>query len=71
LLLNSHHFRFVVDYNLEIGGANKPFLPAKLFVCEVILGVTMALGIGALIIYSSFSTFDDDVTSKNYTVPSF
>ena len=29
----------------------KPFLPAKLFVCEAILGIVMAFGVGGLIIY--------------------
>ena len=71
LLQDSQHFRLVVDFKLETGGAITPFLPAKMLFCEIILGVIMALAIGGLIVFSSFSTYDDNVTSKNYTVPSF
>jgi hypothetical protein len=58
-----------VDYKLDTSGASKPYLPAKFLVCEIILGLIMASGIGGFIIYSSFTTWDDSVTSKNYTIP--
>jgi hypothetical protein len=66
---NSKSQLLFADYKLERSGASKPYLPAKFLVCEIILGLVMAFGIGGFIIYSSFTTWDDVVTSKNYTVP--
>lgn len=53
----------IPDFKLDPNGSAKPHLPSAFLAFEVVLGVTMAIGIGALMVYSAFTDKDDNITS--------
>lgn len=53
----------IPDFKLDPNGSAKPFLPRSCLCFEVLLGVVLAIGIGALMVYSAFTDKDDNITS--------